>query len=435
MLTHSEIPFFLDGVKHQSHYFSLPVDYNDQRNTLDHLSVFARELVRIDNVDRDLPYLVYFQGGPGFPAMRPTSHSGWLKRALEEYRVILLDQRGTGLSSPITIQTIEHLTSSQQAEYLSHFRADNIVRDAEAIRQHFNIDKWAIIGQSFGGFCSLTYLSLFPDSLLCSYITGGIPSISRPVDDVYYATYKRTQDKNNEFFARFPQAQCKCDQMAHYLLNNQVRLPNNQIFTVEQFQQMGISFGVSGGAEDLYFQLESAFVDINGKPELSYGFLNYVLAQQNYLTNPLYAILHESIYCQNFASNWSAHRVRASYPQFNYQEGSPLRFTGEMVYPWMFDQLETLKPLKEAAELLASKSDWPTLYDPEQLAKNTVPVAAAAYVNDMFVEFDFSRETLQLMPNAKAWMTSEYEHNGLRVDGETILSTLITIAKDIKAIQ
>jgi hypothetical protein len=76
-----------------------------------------------------------------------------------------------------------------------------------------------------------------------------------------------------------------------------------------------------------------------------------------------------------------------------------------------------------------------TLYDPEQLAKNTVPVAAAAYVNDMFVEFDFSRETLQLMPNAKAWMTSEYEHNGLRVDGETILSTLITIAKDIKAIQ
>lgn len=27
-------------------------------------------------------------------------------------------------------------------------------------------------------------------------------------------------------------------------------------------------------------------------------------------TNPLYAILHESIYCQGAASNWAAHRVR-----------------------------------------------------------------------------------------------------------------------------
>ena len=75
-----------------------------------------------------------------------------------------------------------------------------------------------------------------------------------------------------------------------------------------------------------------------------------------------------------------------------------------MVYPWMFDQLETLKPLKEAAELLAGKEDWPHLYDASQLAKNTVPVAAAVYVEDMYVEFEYSRETLGLMPNAKAWM-------------------------------
>ena len=27
-------------------------------------------------------------------------------------------------------------------------------------------------------------------------------------------------------------------------------------------------------------------------------------------TNPLYALLHESIYCQGAASNWAAHRVR-----------------------------------------------------------------------------------------------------------------------------
>lgn len=27
-------------------------------------------------------------------------------------------------------------------------------------------------------------------------------------------------------------------------------------------------------------------------------------------TNPLYALLHEAIYCQGAASNWAAHRVR-----------------------------------------------------------------------------------------------------------------------------
>lgn len=435
MLNHSEPAFYLDGIKYQSHHFSLPLNYDDYTATPDHVSVYARELVKAENSDLDLPYLVYFQGGPGFPAARPLSNSGWLKRALEQYRVILLDQRGTGLSSPITIQTIQHLEPVKQVEYLSHFRADNIVRDAESIRKHFNVDKWAIIGQSFGGFCSLTYLSLFPESLLASYITGGIPSITRHIDDVYHATYKRTLDKNSEFFVRFPLAQELCDRIADLLLNHSVTLPNGQIFTVEQFQQMGICFGMAGGAEELYFQLETAFVDVNGQQELGYGFLNYVLSQQVHLTNPLYAILHESIYCQHNASEWSAHRVRESYPEFNYQKGAPLRFTGEMVYPWFFDQLETLKPLKEAAKLLAAKSDWPNLYNAEQLAKNTVPMVAATYVNDMFVEFDFSRETLRAIPNSKAWMTSEYEHNGLRVDGGKILSTLISMAEDIKAIQ
>lgn len=441
MLTHSEANFYLDGIKYQSHHFSLPLNYNDHINCddhkhlLDHVSVYVRELVKDENKDRDLPYLVYFQGGPGFPAMRPSSNTGWLKCALDQYRVILLDQRGTGLSSPITTQTIQHLDPEQQAEYLSHFRADNIVRDAEEIRKHLNIDKWAIIGQSFGGFCSLTYLSMFPDSLLASYITGGIPSITRHIDDVYHATYQRTLDKNSEFFSRFPQAQDLCDRIADALLDNKTVLPNGQIFTVEQFQQMGICFGMAGGQEELYFQLETAFVEVNGQPELSYGFLNYVLGQQAHLTNPLYAILHESIYCQHSASNWSAHRIRENYPQFNHQKGAPLHFTGEMVYPWFFDQLETLKPLKEAAELLAAKSDWPNLYNAEQLTKNTVPMAAATYVNDMFVEFDFSRETLRAIPHSKAWMTSEYEHNGLRVDGEKILSTLMSMAEDIKAIQ
>ncbi|WP_025613588.1 alpha/beta fold hydrolase, partial [Vibrio parahaemolyticus] len=355
------------------------------------------------------------------------------KRALQEYRVLLLDQRGTGNSSVINHQTLAHLTPEQQADYLSHFRADNIVRDAEYIREQFGVEKWAILGQSFGGFCSLTYLSLFPDSLLQSYITGGVPSVSRHADDVYEATFKRTMEKNQAFFQQFPSAQQLCQNIANHLLENEEYLPNGQRFTVEQFQQIGINFGVSDTFLPTYYWLESALIEVDGKPQLRYEFLNDMLAQQNFQTNPIYAILHESIYCQGFASNWSAHRVRQTRPEFNYEPGQPFYFTGEMVFPWMFDQYVNLKPLKDAAEILAAKDDWAALYDQTQLAQNKVPVSCAVYADDMFVEMDISRETLALIPNSKAWITNEYEHNGLRADGERILDRLIAMGKQTAA--
>ncbi|MFH4747001.1 alpha/beta fold hydrolase [Vibrio harveyi] len=423
---------FIDaGLHYIPHSFTVPLDYQDlSKGTI---NVFARSVCLVGDEDSDKPWLVYFQGGPGFPSPRPNGNNGWIKRALSEYRVLLLDQRGTGNSSVINHQTLAHLTPKQQADYLSHFRADNIVRDAEFIREQFGVEKWAILGQSFGGFCSLTYLSLFPNSLLKSYITGGVPSVSRHADDVYHATFKRTMEKNQAFFQQFPQAQQLCQNIANHLLEHEEFLPNGQRFTVEQFQQIGINFGVSDTFLPTYYWLESALIEVNGKPQLRYEFLNDMLAQQNFQTNPIYAILHESIYCQGFASQWSAHRVRQEHDAFNYEQGKPFYFTGEMVFPWMFDQYENLQPLKEAAELLAEKADWTPLYDAQQLANNKVPVSCAVYADDMFVEMDISRETLATMPNSKAWITNEYEHNGLRADGERILDKLIAMGKQTAA--
>ncbi|MDD1827946.1 alpha/beta hydrolase [Photobacterium sp. ZSDE20] len=422
---------FIDGTTlYRQHSFELPLDY--QAKDGQQIQVFARELVDLAKDAQELPWLIYFQGGPGFPSPRVSGQSGWLKRALQNYRVLLLDQRGTGNSTVISHETLAHLSPEQQAEYLTHFRADNIVRDAEAIREQFGVKQWSTIGQSFGGFCTLSYLSLFPQSLQRCYVTGGIPSIEREADDVYLATYKRVEDKNRAFFAQFPQAQAMCREISDYLLNNDVKLPNGQIFTVEQFQLIGINLGGGEANLPMYFTLESAFVEVNGNKQLSYSFLNQMQQEQGYLTNPIYAILHESIYCQGTASNWSAHRVREQYPHFNYQSGSEFWFTGEMVYPWMFDQLETLKPLREAANMLAEKSDWGTLYKAEQLSKNTVPMACAVYADDMYVELDYSRETLANIPNSKAWITNEYEHNGLRVDGERIVDKLMTMVEALE---
>ncbi|MCA0936775.1 alpha/beta hydrolase [Vibrio alginolyticus] len=423
--------FINAGLHYTPFTFTVPLDYqNKSKGTIE---VFARSVCLAGEEDSAKPWLVYLQGGPGFPSPRPNGNSGWIKRALQQYRVLLLDQRGTGNSSVINHQTLAHLTPQQQAEYLSHFRADNIVRDAEFIRQQFGVEKWSILGQSFGGFCSLTYLSMFPDSLLQSYITGGVPSVSRHPDDVYEATFKRTMEKNQAFFQQFPKAQQLCQNIANHLLEHEEYLPNGQRFTVEQFQQIGINFGVSDTFLPTYYWLESALIEANGKPQLRYEFLSDMLAQQNFQTNPIYAILHESIYCQGFASDWSAHRVRQSHQVFNYEKGKSFYFTGEMVFPWMFDQYVNLKPLKEAAELLAIKNDWSPLYDESQLKENKVPVSCAVYADDMFVEMDISRETLSLMPNSKAWITNEYEHNGLRADGERILDTLIAMGNQTAA--
>lgn len=43
-----------------------------------------------------------------------------------------------------------------------------------------------------------------------------------------------------------------------------------------------------------------------------------------------------------------------------------------MIFPWMFDELNALKPFKEAAHLLAEKEDWPPLYDISTLKNNKV---------------------------------------------------------------
>src|SRR6266545_2113346 len=77
---------------------SVPLDHRKADGP--RLTVFTREVAAPDGLDR--PYLVFLQGGPGFEAARPTSPpTGWIKRALKDYRVLLLDQRGTGSSTPV----------------------------------------------------------------------------------------------------------------------------------------------------------------------------------------------------------------------------------------------------------------------------------------------------------------------------------------------
>src|SRR6478736_6536232 len=133
------------------HDFEVPLDHAAPDGG--RITVFAREVADPDGQDR--PLLVFFQGGPGFEAPRPTrvpASPGWLDRALTDFRVLMLDQRGTGRSTPVDI--LPGLTPQQQADRLTHFRADAIVRDLELLRAALGVDRWSVLGQSFGGFCA-----------------------------------------------------------------------------------------------------------------------------------------------------------------------------------------------------------------------------------------------------------------------------------------
>jgi len=97
-----------------------------------------------------------------------------------------------------------------------------------------------------------------------------------------------------------------------------------------------------------------------------------------------------------------------------------------MLFPWMLDDYKTLKPFKGAAHILASKDDWPKLYDENTLRKNKVPIAAAVYTNDMYVDREFSMDLARIIPNINVWETNLFEHNGLRSNGKVVLEELFS---------
>jgi len=160
--------------------FEVPLDYdNPDRQKI---TIFCREISRKEYENKSTPYLIFFQGGPGYESPRPLTDSGWIKRASQDYKVLLLDQRGTGLSNPITGQSLPKVSNEELARYLAFFRADNIVKDAEFIRkQIIGNEKWSILGQSFGGFCATNYLSYYSDGLEKVFInllsSSGFPNI------------------------------------------------------------------------------------------------------------------------------------------------------------------------------------------------------------------------------------------------------------------
>ena len=98
--------------------------------------------------------VVFLHGGPG-SGCNPTQ-----RRFFDPhfYRIILLDQRGCGRSTP------------QGSVEENH--TDALVADIEQLKKHLGIDKWLVFGGSWGSTLALTYALAYPQSVTGLILRG-----------------------------------------------------------------------------------------------------------------------------------------------------------------------------------------------------------------------------------------------------------------------
>ena len=377
------------------------------------IRVFAREVVDAATRGVGLPLLVFLQGGPGGKSPRPLDREGWIGSAVRRFRVILPDQRGTGRSTPVRASDFAAMTPVEGARRLALHRADSIVRDLEALREHhFEGRRWWTLGQSYGGFLTLQYLSHAPEAVVASAITGGLPGLDAGPAEVYARTFPRMEAKNAVFRDRYPDLQARIARVADLLESREVRLPGGDRLTVRRLQSLGFDFGMKPGFDRVHWIFDEAFAD-PGETTLSDVFLAEVEAATSFRVNPLYAALQEAIYGPG-PSDWAAQRELEGRPSFS-ESARPLHFTGEAVFPWMFEEIGSLRAFEGAVKTLASQEAPIEGYDLERLARNEVPIEAAVYFDDMYVDAELSLETARRVPGTHAWVTNEFEHDGLRL--------------------
>ena len=477
--------YYVPGLHIEDRSIDVPLDWtgHEPGHGFDGESIklFYRVVTTPEHVRDDLPLLVFLQGGPGGagPRLLDPQSDGWIEEATKHFRVILPDQRGTGRSNRIGTHTMTRIAAAHandtgngtaaaaaraQADYLKHFLADSIVRDFEHLRRtEFGGRAWVTLGQSYGGFLTLTYLSLYPDGLTASFTTGGIPHVPADATEVYEHTFPRMAAKTARFYERYPHDKARVAALADRLpgvedvrgftarLDESVLaatdgngigvdalgrrlgiiaglaahgfplLPNGDLLTVERLQCLGSDFGMKPSFERVHWILDDAFGDGDGSAPAAGGdgatisdeFLAKVMNSTS--SRPLYWPLQEFIYANGELERpirWAAQRVRDAHPEFGVGE-RPLLFTGEAMFPWMFEQEAALRPFRPAMDMLMEDTRFGVIYDEAQLARNDVPLQAAVYFDDMYVDSGMQLDTLSRVGNSHYWVTNEFEHDGL----------------------
>ncbi len=102
---------------------------------------------------------VWLHGGPGSPSS-PNSRRNFDP---SRYRAVVFDQRGCGRSRP--------LASDPEAD-LSTNTTDHLVGDIELLRSHLGIDRWVVVGGSWGVTLALVYAERYPERVLAMVLAA-----------------------------------------------------------------------------------------------------------------------------------------------------------------------------------------------------------------------------------------------------------------------
>ncbi|KAF3911507.1 hypothetical protein ABW20_dc0107482 [Dactylellina cionopaga] len=147
--------------------------------------------------------------------------------------------------------------------------------------------------------------------------------------------------------------------------------------------------------------------------------------------------------CSGNSSKWSASREprQQSDPRLHtyeaYRESSAgktgldaaLFFTGEMVFPSMLDDYAVLRQVKDVANILSERKWEGRLYDLDTLAKNKVPVYAATYMQDMYVDFELTRKFAETTGNFHEFVTNVMQHNAISARTREVVENLWELRK------
>jgi proline iminopeptidase len=117
--------------------------------------------------------IVVLHGGPGGGSNRSVLDLFDLSR----FRVIMIDQRGAGASRPVGS--------------LRRNNTASLIDDIDAVREELGIERWGVLGGSWGAALALAYAGSHPRSVLGVVLRGMFLTSAREVDGLFLASRKR----------------------------------------------------------------------------------------------------------------------------------------------------------------------------------------------------------------------------------------------------
>ena len=340
---------------------------------------------------------------------------GWIGEALRDYRVVLLDQRGTGRSTPVDRHAVVARGDGGRATTSRCFRADSIVRDVEHLRTTvYDGRRWATLGAELRRLAHPDLPVVRPRGPAAVLRVRRPRRHPPPTPRGVPPHLRARRGKTAEFDRRFPRTIDRVARIADRLADGDVRLPDGDRLTVRRFQCLGIDFGMKPGFERMHWLVDEAFVAHRTSCPTRSCRTSMTLSSQRRQPAVLDAAGIDLRRRRQRARPRGRPRPSATGAREFDDDRRPLLFTGEMVFPWMFDEMRLLRGFR-AGGRRARRQDRlvaalrPRPRSPPTRCRSPRPSTSTTCTSTRGCSW---RRSSASAP-AAAWVTNEYEHDGI----------------------